>query len=263
MSNEEIIKEMRDLKDLLCNAVRYNPDFTENKLSDNNKSFTIAANLVAEFDNLVKLCAKGNTFDINMKKFEIKEKIPFANIDKYNEQLQLALTKVETTQKYFLNNTTYPKNTIDLNIGNEVSAFNLIKAGQTVRDQLADALSIRLTELINMIPVKKIFQKKENDTDKKVYVAQKFEHLFEIKSTLELRPLTWRDSTIQIVNLQEFSGIKFYFRKSDGFSAVFLLYKGTKEYLVADDKKLYVLNKSAELVQGTHMDKLQFWKEKN
>ena len=114
-----------------------------------------------------------------------------------------------------------------------------------------------------MIPVKKIFQKKENDTDKKVYVAQKFEHLFEIKSTLELRPLTWRDSTIQIVNLQEFSGIKFYFRKSDGFSAVFLLYKGTKEYLVADDKKLYVLNKSAELVQGTHMDKLQFWKEKN
>ena len=279
MSNEETIKELHEIKDLLCAAVRYNPDFTETKyiqrvsnyapdygtvINDVNKAYTIANNLTTELEQLMDLCAKNkNAYDINNKKFKLKEKIPVARVDEYNTKLQTALTKVENTQKYFLNNTMYPQSTIDISIGNDVSTVNNMESVKVQREQAANKLSVRLTELINMIPVKKIFQKKDNATEKKVQTPQRFEHLFEVKSTTELLPLTVRDSTIPIKNLHEFSGIKFYFRKSDGFSAVFLFYKGDKEYLVADDHKLYVLNGSAELVQGCHMDKLQFWKEKN
>ena len=357
MSNEETIKEMHDLKDLICAAVRYNPDFTFSKVNDNSKLYTTADNLVAEFVNLVKLCAKGDIFDINMKKFEIKEKIPVVLVDEYNTKLQVAITerdnaiitykksmiddvKIDNLAKaiaaitlfddnYAINrniNVLYLKakiardayNLIGIDVvlfsENERSsdkimkilqkreadcksltlsasnAVNDMKSGKVQRDEAADKLSIRLTELINLIPIKKIFQKKDIQHKQRfvhlfevkstlkllpltvrdssiqivnLQLQQRFEHLFEVKSTLELLPLTVRDSSIPIVNLQEFNGIKFYFRKSYGFSAVFLLYKGDKEYLVADDHKLYVLNGSAKLVQGCYMNKLQFWKEKN
>lgn len=133
------------------------------------------------------------------------------------------------------------------------NVIDTLTANQKKRNVISDALLIQFTTLINTIPLKKVSLLPQTpQTPQKIQT-----HTIEINNCV-LRALTAADSVTQIRNLHEFANIKFFFKKSANFNAVYLYYRGAVEYLVGNDHKLYVIT-SARLVQGQYYNKLQHW----
>jgi len=403
MATVELIAELHEIKESLCDAVKHVPEFSElqqNTRYTNHiyrgqqmqltapagKTWTDVGNVTQEFERLVKLCGKGNVFDIDVKKFELKEKIPTAqtkllaaaqatsltnatatrdvlqkyitdtkcrsdivnnNIKLYKDLCAAYVNLIRKHHTYHYNNRNceYPHNddennmcdeyirlcilinggdrdkihswypngiqdhNLDYTIKNYITRtdqetadancqlalaqqlLNQLVTEQKFREVQATALHARLTALINMIPVfnsnfvkvknsvrvkhvKKTLQPQsthaelntsthaELNTPQNKNNAGVKTHQINVENC-ELRNLQQSDSSLLINNLAEFAHVRFYFRKSEAFGAVYLYHKGQAQYLVADDHKLYVFvrgdNVGGKLVQGTHYDKLQCW----
>lgn len=90
-----------------------------------------------------------------------------------------------------------------------------------------------------------------------------YEHIIEITNHLCLQNLNSTILKDNIANIDDFKNIKFYCRSSKSFGdTLFVYYRSKCEFLVADNKKLYIIRNN-KLEHATYLGKSQNWKEKN
>jgi hypothetical protein len=101
---------------------------------------------------------------------------------------------------------------------------------------------------------------------KREYFDKKsFVHDIEIKSNMYLNDLTASEQTYDIKNVNDFKGIKFYYKNPEyynGDSGLYNLHKGDSVYFIADDMKLYYMNQDDILEHANYLNRFQYWKHK-
>lgn len=102
---------------------------------------------------------------------------------------------------------------------------------------------------------------------KREYFGKKsFVHDIEIKDNMYLNYLNANEQTYDIKNVNDFKGIKFYYKNPEyynGDSGLYNLRKGDSIYFIADDMKLYYMNQEDILEHANYLNRFQYWKCKN